>query len=167
MRDASGRYPAHNPEGLPERTIREAKVYEFGPVTFPADPGADYAVRAAAEDREPGRRRGDLVPDDSGEKIALRPGGALPGLVGEADHPPVGRGPAPLRLDVTEDELAGILLDMATLALRLDKQLTARLMPVPGLKAGDVTGFDFAYFANGQVLGVKGMGSPGLFARAS
>jgi HK97 family phage major capsid protein/HK97 family phage prohead protease len=35
-----------NPLGLPERTILEAKVYEFGPVTFPADPGADYAVRA-------------------------------------------------------------------------------------------------------------------------
>lgn len=35
-----------NPQMLPERTIREAKVYEFGPVTFPADPGADYAVRA-------------------------------------------------------------------------------------------------------------------------
>ena len=35
-----------NPLGLPERTIREAKVFEFGPVTFPADPGADYAVRA-------------------------------------------------------------------------------------------------------------------------
>jgi HK97 family phage prohead protease len=35
-----------NPEGIPERTIHEARVYEFGPVTFPADPGADYAVRA-------------------------------------------------------------------------------------------------------------------------
>lgn len=36
----------YNPSGLPERTIREAKVFEFGPVTFPADPGADYAVRS-------------------------------------------------------------------------------------------------------------------------
>ena len=35
-----------NPLGLPTRLIREAKVFEFGPVTFPADPGADYAVRA-------------------------------------------------------------------------------------------------------------------------
>jgi HK97 family phage prohead protease len=36
-----------NPEGLPERTIRQiGPVYEFGPVTFPADPGADYAVRS-------------------------------------------------------------------------------------------------------------------------
>jgi hypothetical protein len=73
----------------------------------------------------------------------------------------------PLPGDVTEDELAGILLDMAALAVRLDKPLTARLMPVPGLKAGDVTAFDFGYFANGQVLAVKGAGSPGLFARGA
>jgi len=71
----------------------------------------------------------------------------------------------PLPGDVSEEELAGILLDVAALALRLDKPLTARLMPVPGAKAGDLTTFDFAYFVNGQVLGIKGHGSPGLFQR--
>ena len=71
----------------------------------------------------------------------------------------------PLPGDVSEDELAGILLDMAALALRLDKPLTARLMPIPGAQAGDVTAFDFAYFANGRVLEVKGVGSRGLFER--
>jgi HK97 family phage major capsid protein/HK97 family phage prohead protease len=35
-----------NPLGLPERTIKQARVFEFGPVTFPADAGADYAVRS-------------------------------------------------------------------------------------------------------------------------
>lgn len=69
----------------------------------------------------------------------------------------------PLPGDVCEDELAGILLDVATLALRLDKPLTARLMPIPGARAGDRTDFDFAYFANARVLDVKGFGSPGLF----
>ncbi len=72
----------------------------------------------------------------------------------------------PLPGDVTEEELAGILLDVAALALRLDKPLTARLMPVPGAKAGDLTAFDFDYFANGRVLAVKELGSPGLFQRA-
>jgi uncharacterized protein (UPF0210 family) len=72
----------------------------------------------------------------------------------------------PLPGDVSEDELAGILLDVAALALRLDKPLTARLMPIPGARAGDVTTFDFAYFANAQVLEVKGLGSPGLFEGA-
>jgi hypothetical protein len=55
---------------------------------------------------------------------------------------------------------------MATLALRLNKPLTARLMPIPGAQAGDVTRFDFAYFANGRILDVKGAGSTGLFDRA-
>jgi uncharacterized protein (UPF0210 family) len=36
--------------------------------------------------------------------------------------------------------------------LRLDKPLTARLMPVPGKKAGDVTEFEFGFFANSRVM---------------
>lgn len=39
-----------NPDGIPERTIREAKVFEFGPVTFPADPGARIAVRSLTDE---------------------------------------------------------------------------------------------------------------------
>ena len=70
----------------------------------------------------------------------------------------------PLPGDASADELAGILLDMATLAQRLDKPLTARLMPVPGASAGEITQFDFAYFANGRVLDLKGWGSQELFA---
>jgi len=71
----------------------------------------------------------------------------------------------PLPGDASSAELAGILLDMATLAVRLDKPLTARLMPVPGAQAGDITEFDFDYFANGRVLDLKGWGSRGLFGR--
>lgn len=40
----------HNPQGLPERTIVEAKVLEFGPVTFPAYPGATAGVRSMTDD---------------------------------------------------------------------------------------------------------------------
>jgi uncharacterized protein (UPF0210 family) len=73
----------------------------------------------------------------------------------------------PLPGDVSEEEVAGLLLDVAALALRLDKPLTARLMPVPGARAGDLTEFDFAYFANGRVLDVKGLGSRRLFERGN
>lgn len=61
----------------------------------------------------------------------------------------------PLPGDVTEGQLAAILLDVAAISQRLGKPLTARLMPVPGKKAGDPTIFDFAYFANSRVLGVR------------
>lgn len=38
----------YNPEGLPERTIREARVFEGGPVTFPASPTATAGMRSVA-----------------------------------------------------------------------------------------------------------------------
>jgi uncharacterized protein (UPF0210 family) len=48
-----------------------------------------------------------------------------------------------------------LLLDLCALALRLDKPLTARLMPIPGKKAGDETNFDFAFFAPSKVMGLE------------
>ncbi len=50
------------------------------------------------------------------------------------------------------EELIPLLLDLSALALRLDKQLTARLLPIPHKKAGDPTAFDFAFFANSKVM---------------
>jgi len=39
----------YNPKGIPERTITEARVYEFGPVTFPANPNATAGVRSTTD----------------------------------------------------------------------------------------------------------------------
>jgi uncharacterized protein len=61
----------------------------------------------------------------------------------------------PLPGDISEEQIAALLLDVASLAQRLDKPLTARLMPIPGKKAGDPTEFDFSYFANSHVLGIN------------
>ena len=58
----------------------------------------------------------------------------------------------PLPGDTTAEQLAPLLLDLSALALRLNKPLTARLMPVPGKKAGDATNFDFGFFANSKVM---------------
>ena len=58
----------------------------------------------------------------------------------------------PLPGDTTAEQTAPLLLDLSALAMRLDKPLTARLMPVPGKQAGDATGFDFAFFANSKVM---------------
>jgi HK97 family phage major capsid protein/HK97 family phage prohead protease len=40
----------YNPEGLPERTVREVAMYEFGPVTFPAYNSATASVRSLTDD---------------------------------------------------------------------------------------------------------------------
>jgi uncharacterized protein (UPF0210 family) len=61
----------------------------------------------------------------------------------------------PLPGDVTSGQIAALLLDISALALRLDKPLTARLMPVPGKQAGDLTSFNFGYFANSRVMALK------------
>lgn len=61
----------------------------------------------------------------------------------------------PLPGDVTAEQLTPLLLDLAALSLRLDKPLTARLMPVPGKQAGDPTGFDFDFFANSKVMALE------------
>lgn len=54
----------HNPKGLPERTIREVQLHEFGPVTFPQYLGATAAVRSMTDEevvrtllRDPARLR--------------------------------------------------------------------------------------------------------------
>lgn len=70
----------------------------------------------------------------------------------------VGLDTLPLAGDIAEAELAGILLDLAALACRLRKPLTARLMPLPGLAPGDPVTFDFPYFANSRVMPSPGGG---------
>jgi uncharacterized protein (UPF0210 family) len=56
------------------------------------------------------------------------------------------------------------LMDLAALSLRLDKPLTARLMPIPGKSPGDQTEFDFPFFANSRVLPLESTGLKGLFS---
>jgi uncharacterized protein len=72
----------------------------------------------------------------------------------------------PLPGNVSSAELAALLLDLATLALRLDKPLTARLMPVPGKVAGEETGFDFSFFANSRIMSLDAAPLTGFLAGA-
>ena len=58
----------------------------------------------------------------------------------------------PLPGNISAEQIYALLLDLAAMALRLDKPLTARLMPVPGKQAGDPIGFDFAFFASSRVM---------------
>lgn len=79
----------------------------------------------------------------------------------------VGLDTVPLPGNTPEEVLAGILLDVAMLASRLRKPLTARLMPLPGLSAGDPVMFDFPYFANSAVMDAGNAGPRDLIAHAS
>jgi uncharacterized protein (UPF0210 family) len=70
----------------------------------------------------------------------------------------------PLPGDASQEQLAAVLLDVAALSLRLDKPLTARLMPVPGKAAGDPTHFDFGFFADSGVMSLEAGLLSGLLA---
>jgi uncharacterized protein (UPF0210 family) len=71
----------------------------------------------------------------------------------------------PLPGDAGVDEMAGVLLDVATVAVVLNKPLSARLMPVPGLTADQRTAFDFDYFVNARVLPIKSSGISHLLSQ--
>ena len=61
----------------------------------------------------------------------------------------------PLPGDTPAAHLAALLLDVAAVALRHAKPLTARLMPLPGKRTGDPVEFDFAYFAPSRVMELR------------
>ena len=54
----------------------------------------------------------------------------------------------PLPGDVTEEQLARIIGDVASLAVKLRKPLSARLQPVAGKKAGERSDFDDPFLVN-------------------
>ncbi len=58
----------------------------------------------------------------------------------------------PLPGDTPIEQIEGILAEVAALAGALRKPLTARLMPIPGLRTGDMTAFNFPYFVNTRVM---------------
>jgi uncharacterized protein len=70
----------------------------------------------------------------------------------------------PLPGDTSVNEIVPLLLDLCALALRLDKPLTARLMPVPGKRAGDPTQFDFGFFGNSKVMALEARALTGALA---
>jgi uncharacterized protein (UPF0210 family) len=63
----------------------------------------------------------------------------------------------PLPGDITEEQLARILGDVASLAYKWKKPLAARLLPAPGKKAGDRTAFSDSRMANTTVPKLPGV----------
>jgi uncharacterized protein (UPF0210 family) len=73
----------------------------------------------------------------------------------------------PLPGDVSQEALTALLFDVAALAVRSKKPLSARLMPLPGKKAGDPVTFDFPYFAHSRVLPLDGEQRSGLLGQTA
>ncbi|MBS7623061.1 DUF711 family protein, partial [Candidatus Bathyarchaeota archaeon] len=67
----------------------------------------------------------------------------------------------PLPGDVSEKEIASIMLDMCSLALILDKPLIARLVPIPNRKGGQKTQFDYHFFQNSRIMKVRDLSLTG------
>jgi len=57
----------------------------------------------------------------------------------------------PLPGDITEEQLTSILGDVASLAYKWHKPLSARLQPVAGKNPGDMTEFDDPFLANAKI----------------
>ncbi len=61
----------------------------------------------------------------------------------------------PLPGNISEDKIYAILLDMATLSIKLNKPLSARLLPVPDKNAGEMTHFESPYLIDCKIPEVK------------
>lgn len=70
----------------------------------------------------------------------------------------------PLPGDASPAQLSALLLDIAVMSQRLNKPLTARLMPIPGKTAGDPTEFEFEFFAASRVMALPAESLHGLLA---
>ncbi len=60
----------------------------------------------------------------------------------------------PLPGDVSRKKLYALLIDLATLSCKLQKPLSARLMPIPGKTVGEMTAFNFPYFVNTKIMDI-------------
>ena len=60
----------------------------------------------------------------------------------------------PLPGDITMEQLEAILMDLAALAIKLNKPLSARLFPMPGKKAGEMTAFNSPYLVDCRIFRV-------------
>jgi HK97 family phage prohead protease len=107
--ETPGRSPA-NPLGLPERTILQAKVFEFGPVTFPADHGADVAVRSLTDQMS----TDPVAPSDEPA--------ALPHPVDEARDEPE---PPPVAVIAASDPPNGGSSDSRSVPVNEDKSIVS------------------------------------------
>ena len=57
--------------------------------------------------------------------------------------------------DITIEAIAALLIDMATLAIKLDKALSTRLFPILNKKTGEMTTFNSPYLVDCKIFTVN------------
>jgi uncharacterized protein (UPF0210 family) len=73
----------------------------------------------------------------------------------------------PVPGDITGAEIASLILDVAAVALRLNKPLGVRVLPVPGKHAGETTDFNHDFLHNTKIKSIsEHTCSAGFFDRA-
>lgn len=96
--------------------------------------------------------RGLMLPVMEDAVLARRIGGLrLDALLAYSAVCGTGLDCVPLPGDTTQSLIRSMLLDVGTLALRLDKPLIARLLPIPGKQAGAVTSIRSPYLVNCRI----------------
>lgn len=129
----------HNPDGLPERTITELRLFEFGPVTYPAYEATQVGIRSAAAFKlwletppdkraevlsELGMRTRD-VPDDSPQRHSSSetegdsPEGHSSSTTSTTSDSPQGRSQAPDEAKEPRSEVEASRLSEARIARTL------------------------------------------------
>ncbi len=66
----------------------------------------------------------------------------------------IGLDTVPIPGNTSIEKISALMRDTATMAYRLDKPLTVRVFPIPGLKAGDLTAFTSADLCDCAILAV-------------
>ena len=61
----------------------------------------------------------------------------------------------PLPGDISTEEIASIMLDIAAVAVRLNKPLGIRLLPIPGKAVGEITEFDHDFLHNTRIQQIR------------
>jgi uncharacterized protein (UPF0210 family) len=175
--EASGAKLSAISNDLEQKTGLQFRGIDFSPAPFPDDCcslgaaleqlglpqtgllGSLSAAAFLAETLDRGRWpragfNGLMLPVLEDSRLALRTAGHLTvkDLLLFSAVCGTGLDTVPLPGSASQEQISALLLDLAVLAVRLDKPLTARLMPIPGKSAGERTAFQFDYFANGEIM---------------
>lgn len=85
----------HNPKMLPERTIKEVQLFEFGPVTFPANPNSTSKMRSLTDQYYERMRSRDPHAVEVLERSVQRSSTLPQGDAGPSTSPAVSAGATP------------------------------------------------------------------------